>query len=115
MTSPNSPPNERVEGYPRLATQMGLVPESAIFRTFSALNARNLLYLQAELATLEKKLLECELEDSNTIEKARYALDWFWLDRSQQVEAEPKQIRLVLEIRSKLKEYSTVYRIPEEG
>jgi len=114
MNSPNSPPKERVAGYPRLAEQMGLVPESGIFRTFSALNAKNLLYLQAELVTLEKILLECELEDSKATEKARYALDWFWLSRSQEADADPKQIRLVLEIRSKLKEYSTVYRKPEE-
>ncbi len=50
-------------GYTALALLMGRVPEVAIFRRFSTLNARNLLYLQAELVQLEddleKKLSEC--------------------------------------------------------
>ena len=115
MASPNNFLDGVVAGYPKLATQMGLVPEAGIFRTFSALNARNLLYLQAKLVALEKELLECELADSKDTEKARYALDWFWLDHSQQVEPDPKQIRLVLEIQGKLREYSIVYCIPEKG
>ena len=114
MTSSNDPLDGTVAGYPRLAMQMGLVPEAGIFRTFSALNAKNLLYLQAKLVALEKELLECELADSKVTEKARYALDWFWLDHSQRVETDPKQIRLVLEIQGKLKQYSIVYWIPDK-
>jgi hypothetical protein len=45
-----------VQGYPMLAAYMGLTPETNIFRRFSILNARNLLYLQAELTNLEEAL-----------------------------------------------------------
>jgi hypothetical protein len=44
-----------VNGYPKLARHMGASPEIAIFRRFGALNAQNLLYLQAELVHLEKR------------------------------------------------------------
>jgi hypothetical protein len=43
-------------GYDTLASLMSQAPEIAIFRRFSALNARNLLYFQAELTVLEKQL-----------------------------------------------------------
>lgn len=104
--NPQHPLDGTVAGYPTLATQMGLIPEAAIFRTFPALNTRNLLYLQAELIALENQLLKCEVEDSNVPEKSRYALDWFWLDYSQHVAADAKQLQLVFQIRAKLKEYS---------
>ena len=53
---------EKVRGYPKLAGQMGLRPEVAIFRRFGALNAENLLYFQAELALLERDLQEQQRE-----------------------------------------------------
>ncbi len=40
-------------GYDLLGRLMGEVPETGIFRPFIALSSENLLYLQAELATLE--------------------------------------------------------------
>jgi hypothetical protein len=43
-------------GYTKLASVMGKNPELAIFRRFSALNAKNLLYLQAEHVNLEARL-----------------------------------------------------------
>jgi hypothetical protein len=42
-----------MEGYPKLSRLMAFYPEVAIFRRFGALNAENLLYLQAELQDLE--------------------------------------------------------------
>jgi hypothetical protein len=48
MTQPLRTPN----GYTKLAIQMGQYSEMAIFRRFGALNAQNLLYLQAELVQL---------------------------------------------------------------
>jgi hypothetical protein len=53
-----------VTGYPRIAGEIGFNPELAMFRRFGALNARNLLYLQNELAQLELKLKKAELKDS---------------------------------------------------
>jgi len=49
-----------VHGYPRLATFMGHEPGAAIYRRFASLNARVLLYRQAELVCLEHELDELE-------------------------------------------------------
>ena len=106
MSQPDDHPlGELIAGYPKLAGQMGLLPEAAIFRTFSALNARNLLYLQAELTTLEKELILCEKQDSKDVAK-KYAIDWFWLEQSKFEPESAKQHDLVLQMRMKLKEYS---------
>ncbi|KAF2475391.1 uncharacterized protein BDR25DRAFT_340161 [Lindgomyces ingoldianus] len=102
----NDPLRHLVAGYPKLAGQMGIMPEAAMFRTFSALNARNLLYLQAELISLEKQLLDSESNDSQDEKRSRYALDWFWLSQSKQNEGNESQLQLILEMRKKLKEYN---------
>ncbi|KAF2119411.1 hypothetical protein BDV96DRAFT_567521 [Lophiotrema nucula] len=101
-----NPLQDLVAGYPRLAGQMGLVPETAIFRTFPALNARNLLYQQAELVALEKKLIACENGDNKQKNKDGYAVDWHWLKKSSEMDKDPVQLRLILDIRQKLKEYN---------
>jgi hypothetical protein len=100
-------PPRHVNGYPKLARHMGASPEMAIFRRFGALNAQNLLYLQAELVHLEKKLREFEKRDSQSSEgmKSQYARDWFWLSRSEN-DGNDDQWQTVLAIREKLVEYS---------
>jgi len=52
-----------LQGYPKLARFIGEQPGFAIFRRFSELNARNLLYLQAELLDIEEELYETEIDD----------------------------------------------------
>ena len=96
-----------VNGYPKLAYHMGTSPEVTIFRRFGALNAKNLLYLQAELVHLEKKLCELEERDNQSGEgmKSQYARDWFWLSRSEN-DGNNEQWQTVLDIRKKLGEYS---------
>ena len=49
-----------VHGYPRLATFMGNEPGAAIYRRFASLNARVLLYRQAEIVCLEHELDQLE-------------------------------------------------------
>jgi hypothetical protein len=115
-SAPNSelpaiPLDKLVAGYPKLAGLMGLFPELAILRRFGSLNMRNLLYMQAELVYLENELQECELADKyarSRDERTRYRSNWFWLRESARYgEGEPsRQLRLVLKIREKLKEYS---------
>ncbi|KAF2192335.1 hypothetical protein K469DRAFT_730925 [Zopfia rhizophila CBS 207.26] len=73
---------------------MGLFPETAIFRNFGALNARNLLYYQAELIYLENKLKKAEERDSHS-EKGRITPS-----------TDTTQLDLVMKIRSRLKEYN---------
>ena len=105
MATNRSP--QHVNGYPKLARHMEISPEAAIFRRFGALNARNLLYLQAELVHLEKKLCELERRDNQSSEgkKSQYARDWFWLSRSEN-DGNNEQWQTVLDIREKLAEYS---------
>lgn len=103
MASPD-PLQDSVVGYPRLGAQMALRPETAMFRTFAALNAQNLLYFQAELTLLETDLKRQQTEDSadKTGVKSQYALNWYDLRES----GENGQLDLMLKIRRTLKEYS---------
>jgi hypothetical protein len=95
------------EGYPKLASQMGAFPETAIIRRFSALNVQRLLYLQAELVHLEKELREYENDDANSADCNRrdYAKDWYWLANSDD-SSNNSQIQAVRLVEKKLKEYS---------
>jgi hypothetical protein len=96
-----------VIGYPKLAAQIEILPELAIFRRFGALNAQNLLYMQAELTYLEKKLRERQIVDNNdpSAKRSAYALNWFWLRESEGTDAS-EQLELIMQIRKTLKEYS---------
>lgn len=84
---------------------MEIFPEQAIFRRFGALNSRNLLYLQCELSSIEKQLIQQENADNDIPEKMRYALDYHWLSQSQD-DGDTRQLELVMKMRKTLKEYS---------
>ena len=94
----------RTMGYTNLASLMGKNPEVAIFRRFSALNAKNLLYLQAELVNLEARLQRYAADSANS-RNGVYEIDWFALSRSEK-DGDRRQWDTFLEIRAKLKEYS---------
>lgn len=103
------------EGYPKMGLLMGKCPEYAIFRRFGALNAENLLYLQAELKVLEAKLRIYQEADRNSEHEDRkiYSLDWETLENSGNNATtssgnEQNQWNTILAIRGKLKEYSTL-------
>jgi hypothetical protein len=98
---------EPVPGYPGLADFMARVPEANIFRRFYGLNARNLMYMQAELCDLEARLLVLEEEDAKgkSARSSHYAFDFYWMLRSSK-EADHQQLDLVLKIRAKLEKYS---------
>ena len=89
---------------------MGAHPEVAVIRRFGSLNARNILYLQAELMALEPKLNECVKADANSGHQDRqiYDRDWQTLSESLQPEngGNPEQWKTMLSIRALLKEYS---------
>lgn len=103
----NDPLQDLVVGYPKLAGQMGIQPETTIFRRFGFLNAQNLLYLQAELTWLEKRLRERQAEDSvdSKGNKSQYALNWYWLSQAED-DGDTTQLDLVMKIRETMKEYS---------
>lgn len=60
-----------MEGYDRLAALMTGDKGLSIFRAFKRLNAKNLLYLQAEIAIKEKELNRIMKEDRESEEKFR--------------------------------------------
>jgi hypothetical protein len=113
--------------YPTLAQRVGNDPGFAIFRRYATLNAKNLLYLQAEIALLEDELELLELEDQRSDEETRRNFQWVARLLMEDVEGESvdadgldqvpavgsknpkmksKQWAKILEIRAKLKEYS---------
>lgn len=96
-----------VVGYPKLAAKIGILPEIGIYRRFSALNAQNLLYYQAELTYLERKLKEQQLRDNHEKQGhgREYSVDWYWLKHSPE-EGDATQLKLVLKIRDLLEKYS---------
>jgi hypothetical protein len=99
-------------GYPQIATFMTQNPELLMVRRFQALNARNLLYLQAELVYIETALVKCEKEDAEVKEKEdprlHYSRDYeFLMKYGDSKSASGKQRTLIQQMRAKLKEYST--------
>lgn len=98
----NAPP-----GYPKLAELMNLIPETSIFRRFGTLNSLNLLYLQAELTDIERKLRVAQVTDFNKGEgfKHLYGKNWYFLGASAQ-DGDEAQLELVELAREKLDRYS---------
>lgn len=95
-----------VHGWPQVAVLMAKTPDFASFSRFRDLNIKSLLYYQAELSRLRKKLHEAELEDARRgdTEASKYALRADKLMRSEAPNNE--QWEIVKKIRIALKEYS---------
>ncbi|TVY73339.1 hypothetical protein LSUE1_G007480 [Lachnellula suecica] len=95
------------EGYPQLATLQGTYPQLGIYRRFATLNARNLLYLQAELVDLETSLHDYTREDceSEDPEKRLHSKNWYYLSRSKNGVLD-SQWYTMISVREKLKEYN---------
>ncbi|KAL5322063.1 hypothetical protein ACEPPN_010032 [Leptodophora sp. 'Broadleaf-Isolate-01'] len=95
-----------VEGYPKLACHMGRYTQNAIYRRFSSLNSENILYMQAELVHLEKKLRRLQADDHASSEghRSNYSRDWYWLNYASEEGSE--QWETAVAIRQKLKEYN---------
>lgn len=82
----------------------------ATFRRFRTLNMKNLLYFQAELASMELELHQAEIADNRLggVEKRKGLIDWKWLPKSNK-----SQWKTVTDIRKVLKEYSKLtYILP---
>ena len=97
------------DGYLKLSAFQGRFPEVAIFRRFAALNAQNILYMQAELSHLELELNEIIDEDchSGDVKRMAYGRDWWTLSQASKQDESPAQMRKICEIRGKLQVYST--------
>jgi hypothetical protein len=95
------------EGYSKLALLQGTYPQLGIYRRFATLNARNLLYYQAELVDLEERLDKQTIEDINATEEKRkhHSRDWYSLSKTADGVPTP-QWEIMLKIREKLLQYS---------
>src|SRR5271170_516830 len=98
---------EEPNGYHRLAALISLCPDMAIFRRFTALNAYNLLSLQAELAELESELNDIVIDDrtSKDPKKTPFEFSIYDLKGAHGNPDHELQWSKVLEIREKLREY----------
>ncbi|KAE8448777.1 hypothetical protein EG329_008779 [Mollisiaceae sp. DMI_Dod_QoI] len=100
-----------MKGYAKLGWLMGTFPNTAVLRRFSALSAQNLLYLQAELTSLEEDLRKYAAEDDESSHPDRnvYSLNWLALRESIAEDAEEgnnkSQWEIMEAIRNKLEEY----------
>lgn len=94
-------------GYPRLSEHIALKPETGIYRRFDALNARHILYLQAELCILEKQLQKQEVDDKKNPRGKRslYARDYQTMLEEPYDEDKP-QLELIAKMHEKLSRYS---------
>lgn len=107
-----------VPGYPRLAGRICCQPEFGIYRSFAALNARDLLYMQAEIIALEDELLKIEQEDSRSTEDNRsyFSADWYWLAKGPQTTRIDEgydshmQQKILCQLRPLLRDYSEFRR-----
>ncbi len=95
-----------IPGWPRVAMLMAKTPDFASFSRFRDLNVKSLLYYQAELTRLRKKLHEEELDDAlrGDEEAVKYAQRADKLIKSEA--PNNRQWELVKEMRVVLKEYS---------
>jgi hypothetical protein len=95
------------EGYAKIAERTSHHPELAIFRRFAALNAQNLLHLQAEIHELEADLRAYAEEDAvqpNNSNRAKYSRSWHKLAHSHSEDR--RQYETITTIRARLKEYN---------
>lgn len=102
-----------VPGYPSLAAFIAKDPDhsTAIYRRFDRLSARNLLYLQAELCTLEKKQDEFDRQDliSDDLDAKDKARNWDTLvarAESGRDDEAKERVKVARDIREKIREYS---------
>jgi hypothetical protein len=96
-------------GYPKLAEHIGDHPKIASFRRFAALNARNILYFQAELLDLEAELKKVEQRDDKLCQSGAgndHAATWYWLGGEGGTGQNEDQLNLVRRLRGLLYQYS---------
>jgi hypothetical protein len=103
-----------LDGFPSLATFIASDPDhtSLVFKRFDKLAARNLLYLQSELAELQAKQDHFDVQDLSLENGSRRnrecAMNWESFSAASQEpdnEKQKERMKLVIDIRAKLKEY----------
>ena len=102
------PPNaQQLDGYPSFADFIARDCDAAIYRKFGHLSARNLLYLQSELHSLEQDLRALDAEDTADItdkDAQKAAREWRYFSDAMNPRAQQHR-QLQAQIQVKLKEY----------
>jgi hypothetical protein len=88
--------------YHSLANLVGRYPECAIFRRFAALNAKRLLYMQAELSHLEHKLTAVSQYDRRN---STLGTSWNAMNNAPAADGSNMQSLTALEVSTKLDKY----------
>lgn len=104
---------EYANGFPTLAAYIASDSDLAIFRRFDHLSARNLLYLQAELVTLEADLVALDAADlvserAKDMDSMLASRSWdtlAWKAKNDINGQEAKRMALILKIRPLMAEY----------
>ncbi|ERF69219.1 hypothetical protein EPUS_01176 [Endocarpon pusillum Z07020] len=94
-----------MSGYEKLSRLIGVYPELAIYRKFSTLCAKMLLYKQAELQHLENELDIISQIDSCNSEKSVFAVSWRAIDKGLMEGGDNLQKQKISEINEKINEY----------
>jgi hypothetical protein len=104
-----------MDGYNKLAAVIGRHQGLSMYSRFPVLNAKSLLWMQAELIHLEQQLKNIAIEDSRSGNEGRekYQYSLLHLKCSSGKDGQDRQWRLILEIRIKLKEYSKQNKSPQ--
>lgn len=93
--------------YNRLATLMGEHQELAVFRRFQTLNAKSLLYMQAEILHLGSELKSIELEDERSKDMHRASLHTSVFNLKESCGSDHDlQWSKAMDLRDKLERYS---------
>ena len=92
-------------GYPRLAAWVDSDPNYAEYRRFGYLHHRCLLFMQDELAVLERELSELDAEDAIADPKR---LKCRFRDNSK---SPRRRTELLLELKGKVQEYGTPFPV----
>jgi hypothetical protein len=103
----NESPEEPVPGWPRVAELMAQTQDFTAFKRYRDLNVKSLLYYQAEIEMLRKKLYKEEWADSQRGDdnQSLYARRIDYMIRSKGKNT-GTQWQTVIELRKVLKEYS---------
>ena len=107
-----------VKGYPSLAAFISSDHDhsAVLYKRFDRLSARNILYLQSELAELERQQDELDWQDLREGDRGtrQTARDWraFKEAAKKPGSKAAKRMTLVVEIRDKMKEYRKLQRAP---
>lgn len=92
-------------GYERLSRLIGTYPELAIYRKFSTLCTKMLLYKQAELQHLENELSIISQIDAHDPRKSIYAVSWEAMNKASEEGGDDLQKQKIMEIDVKMDKY----------